>query len=277
MRRVVVLCCLCLALLLPACSEEKQERLQAIYHLVEARNHYIEGNFRLAEKEYETYLRKAPDGEHSWEAWNRRVLIWQTAHNNSTRAAEILEEMALEYSEAPDRVLDILPRLANAYHSAGELDQAVARWEEYLALEHLDPFNATVTVHRVARLQQERRDYDEALKAVARCLRLSQPGQEGQHSSPAIRDLWHRCRYEQARTKLLMQRLDEARPQLEALIQSPDIDPTLNATAGYVLAEIYRTEQKTREAINMLKTILPTYPNQAVILNRLKKFEEASK
>lgn len=273
LRGLLVFCCLVL-LGLTACSETPDDRAQAIYHLVEARNNYIDGDYHTAEIHYEKYLRNAPDGEFSWEAWNRRVYIWLTVNNDSTKAAEILEQMAEEYAQEPERVLLVLPQLANAHRNAGSLERAVESWERFIRVPNLDPYNATMAIHTVARLHQFRRDFVASLEALQRCFSMTE---QGSQTDARLRQWRYRCQYEQARTTLLMQRVAEARPQLEALIQSPDIDPTLNATAAYVLAEIYRTEQHDAEkAMALLRAILPTYPNRAVIVNRIKKLEEAT-
>lgn len=276
--------CLALALLVlltlaAACGTEKKERAQAVQHLVEARTQYIKGDYAEAEKKYEQYLRLAPDGEFSWEAWNRRVYIWLTVHRNSAQAAELLKEMAVEFSDEPARLPQILLQLANAYETAGELANALEAWKAYLELEELDAMNATSAYHHMARLEQDRREYDQAMHALDRCMALAattnqtQPGPQAE----ALRDRQLECRYEQARTRLLQQRYEDAQILLDALLKEPGFDPELNATAGYVLAEIYRNQNNPDKAVALLKAIQEMYPNPGVVKSRLEKIEQSKK
>lgn len=274
--RALAVAFLLLLTLAAACGSEKKERAQAIAHLVEARMQYIKGDYADAEKKYEQYLRLAPDGEFSWEAWNRRVYIWLTVHRNSAQAAELLKEMAVEFSDAPQRLPQILLQLANAYETAGELAGALDAWRAYLDLDGLDALNATSAYHHMARLEQERRGYDHALQALDKCMAVATQAQQGPQAGAARARLLL-CRYEQARTRLLQQRYDDAQVLLDALLKEPDFDPELNATAGYVLAEIYRNQNNPDKAMTLLKAIQDSYPNPAVVKSRLDKIEQSKK
>lgn len=273
--RFAALAFLAVLTLATACGKENKERTQAIFHLVNARIHYIKGDYSGAEQQYERYLHLAPDGEFSWEAWNRRVYIWLSVNNNSTQAAELLKEMAVEYSDTPERMPTILFQLATAYETAADLENSLGAWNAFLDLEGQDSQNATMAYLHIAHLEQERRGYEQALQALSKCLALVPPQTEAGNKD--VRLQRHTCIYEQARTRLMQLRIDEARDLLEGLILEPGIDKELNATVGYMLADIYRTQNNPDKAMVLLKAIQEWYPNPVVVRNRLEKIEQSKK
>ena len=71
---------LCCALVLAGCPGENEARDD----LAEAREYMRHRDFMEAEKFFERYLRRNPEGEHRWEVWNNLVdLALNVRHNRN--------------------------------------------------------------------------------------------------------------------------------------------------------------------------------------------------
>ena len=224
------------------------------------------GEWSLAEKLLERYLRTAEDPEARWEAWNRLLDVSVKANPDNTWAVDYLDTMLLEFEDSGDRVRDILHRLALAHEARGHLDRAADTWTRLINEPDLQVDESAIIHRRLARIYLRQRRFGEAENVLQACLSLAAaPGRQAE------------CLYDLADLASTQEYFDGAALLARQVMELDGVDPLLNARAGFILADALEQQGQKDEAMKQFIGIRDKYPNSRVIDARIAHLKKASR
>lgn len=256
MMRVAAAIVMLWCALILGCSSSEDVDADIAY----ARKAYASGHYTEAERVYQGYLQRRPEGRRRWEAWGRLLDISRNVYSSPEKSVDLLESMYLEFSEDDDKAWDILTDLAKEHASARQWSKAVDAWQRSLNIPKL-PEERIPGVHlELADIYRKQREFHLALDALRTC-----------ESKAQNRQVRGECLYELAQTYDLMQQPAEAIEVLEKLRGVEGLDAERHALATFLLADLKAAEGHTKEAVALLESIKDVYPNPLVIKTRLKQ------
>lgn len=142
--------------------------------LEEARAAYVGGYYMEAEAAYERYLKLRPQGEHRYEAWTRLFELAVNVRDNQKRGVEVLEAALLEFGDDPEQAIPLLTTLADLYERQGKREQAVEIWQKSLEKNHLPPEKVSEIMRRMAKAYRVQGYFDLAQDVYIDCAHAAQ-------------------------------------------------------------------------------------------------------
>lgn len=218
-----------------------------------------DGYYFEAEKGFEHYLQKNPQGKNRLEAWNNLVMIASDVRQDPERGASILEAMYLEFGHDSERAPILKRRVAEMYIRCGKLKTAVENLEKSLEFPDQDEKQMDNTRMILANTYRKLGNYDLAVFFFDEC---------ADHASDI--DTKSEALFEKAQTLTLVQSRQKAMAELESLVSMHEVSAEIHAKAAFLLADLYEQQDDYQKALDILTEIRDTYPNPNAIDLRMK-------
>ncbi|MDR2893789.1 MAG: tetratricopeptide repeat protein [Deltaproteobacteria bacterium] len=253
---------LLLPLLLVSCLEKDN----AQNDLTDAREYMRHRDFIEAEKSFERYLRRNPDGPDRWEVWNHLVDLALNVRHNRMSAIELLEAMTVEYESQDEERRVVLERLASEYELARRYDRAMELWiklDNDLGTPHLQKAG----IYRsMARIYLRRLEFELARESLTYCLALEIP-----------QSLKSDCQYDLADAYMVMEDLDAGINELRSLLEQDGVDDELRVLSVFMLADALEQKGDKAGALELFESIRFSYPNGSVMEARIEYLKNPPK
>ncbi len=211
-----------------------------------------------AEKEFERYLRRNPDGTERWVVWNNLVDLALSVRNDRKSAIEILEAMLIEYADVPDRKRNISGRLADLYRLSRKYDRALTLWSSVAEDPRAAPVDRAHACRNLANVYLRRLEFELAKESLGYCLALDIPD--------TVRA---ECLYDLAQTYVGIGDLDQALTYFRAVLALDDIPESRRALTVFMLADALDQKGDKAGALRLFTSIEGTYPNPKVVEQRI--------
>jgi tetratricopeptide (TPR) repeat protein len=240
--------------LLTACLDESERPDD----LTDAREYMRHRDFIEAEKSFERYLRRNPDGQERLEVWNNLVDIALNVRHDRNAAIELLEAMTIEYEVNSLERRMVQERLAEEYEQNRNYVRAMELW---IALEKnpgTPEIKKAALYRNMARVYLRRLEFELAKEALGLCMALDIP-----QSTKA------ECQYDLADAYLVMENIEEAINELGNLLNQEGIDDDLRVLSVFMLADALEQQGKKQEALDLFESIRFSYPNTSVVEARI--------
>ena len=261
-----ILLCLILALcagLLTACEGEPQKPADELY---EARQSFSRKEFLDAERQYERYLQQNPEGPQRWEAWERLVDIALSIREDQRLATDILEAMALEYSEDQERGKESLERLGQIYESGHRWDQALSAWRRLLVFPGVSQAEQGGLHLKLAKIYQLRGQNDLAAASLRSCLDMK--------TGPEVNAS---CLYELAQVFMMYEQGEQAKIYLTELGKMPEAPLEIKVLGAFALADFEEEQGNFQKSLDIFESIKDIYPNPDAVEARIKGLRQKVK
>lgn len=259
-RRLLRFLPLLAILLLPGCFDTRQEVAD---DLADARKAMMSRDFLEAEKFYERYLRRSPDGSARWEVWNSLVELALSVRNDRKSAIELLETMLIEYEGEAGKRRTISMRLAELYRLSRKYDRAVFLWSSVVEDQMADNVERAQACRNLAHVYLRRLEFELAKQSLGYCLELKTPN-----------TVKAECLYDLAQTFVGMEELDNAVTQLRAVLTLSGIEESTRTLSIFMLADALDQQGNDNEAMDLFNSISDTYPNRKVVEQRIAFLEK---
>lgn len=252
-----LLCVLFLAccFLLPACSDSQETDSEL---LEQARESFTRKEYLDAEKLYERFLRYVPESEDRFEAWDKVAYIAMNVRHDENLTADIMEVMALEYTNVPRQYQEILERLAVLYEANYRWDRAKNTYERMLRIPNLSAAQKGQAFLHLARIHQAKLDYQTATEYLENCLALELPENIKAEALYALAMVYA----DQAKSKLAEEKLLE----ITLMGNAPE---NIKVQSLFMLADLQEEQGKLKEALRLFSSIAKTYPNPEAVAVRI--------
>lgn len=260
MRLFVVLFTFIFALFLGGCLDAKQETAD---DLADARKAMLKREFLEAEKFFERYLRRSPEGEERWDVWNNLVALALSVRNDRKAATELLEAMLIEYEAEAEKRRAISMRLAELYRLSRKYGRAVFLWTSVAEDNQADGIERAEACRNLAHVYLRRLEFEMAKQSLGYCLALTIPN--------AVRA---ECLYDLAQTHMGMDELDNAVTQLRSVLALQDISESTRTLSIFMLADALDQQGENDESMRLFVGISNTYPNRRVVEQRIAFLEK---
>ncbi len=254
----VVLVLLTLSCLLFSAAGCKDQRGEQRDELEDARLALAAKDYIEAEKCFERYLRRYPDGEERWAVWNHMVDLTLDVRQDERMALDMLEAMLIEFSNEPEKQRQVIIRLGEKYHESRRWQSSARVWVRLLSDKGASQEEKALGYRRMASAYLRRLEFESAREALGYCLSLD--------ISPESRSM---CLYELADALIIMEELDEAEATLRTLLKQPVVSEYTKGLATFMLADVLEQRGKNDEARVLFESVLNIYPNRKVVEARL--------
>ena len=253
---IILLAAVCFsAISLAGCLETRPEVSDDI---AEARQAMLQRDYLEAEKSFERYLRRNPEGEDRWEVWNTLVDLALSVRNDRKAAIELLEAMLIEYAEAPARKRIISGRLAELYRLARNYDRALVLWSSVAEDPKAENVERARACRSLAHVYLRRLEFELAKESLGYCLALDVPD--------TVRA---DCLYDLAQTYVGMDDLDQAIVYFRSVLALGNIPESMRTLTVFMLADAMEQKGNKAEALKLYTGIEDTYPNRKVVEQRI--------
>jgi tetratricopeptide (TPR) repeat protein len=240
---------------LPGCLEAKKETPS---DLEEARRAMMTRDYLEAEKSFERYLRRTPQGSDRWEVWNCLVDLALSVRNDRKAAIELLEAMLIEYADSPARKRIISSRLAEQCRLARNYERALALWSAIAEDKSVDVVERARVCRNLASVYLRRLEFELAKESLGYCLAFDLPD--------AVRA---NCLYDLAQTYVGIGDLDKAITSFRSVLALGDIPGSERTLAVFMLADTLDQKGASAEALKLFTSISEDYPNPKVVEQRI--------
>ncbi len=234
------------------------DRLPLGDDLQEGKTALREGDWSRARKLLERYLSTEQDSDARWEAWNRLVEASDRLQPGGGWIVDYLEAMLIEFEATPNRVRDILYRLAEEHETARRFEHAAETWTQLIQTPGLPAEESLEAHRRLARIDLMLHRFDAAEEVLEACLEL-----------PADSALHARCLYDLADAAASRERFEDAARMARQVMDIDGVTPELRAGAGFILGDVLEQQGKFGEALACFEAIRETYPNEMVVDYRI--------
>ena len=255
-RTAIVVAVLMLCFFLFSCGPQGDK--QAPDDITEARMALMQRDFIGAEKSFERYLRRSPQGENRWEAWNNLVDLALTVRHDRKSAIELLEAMHIEFAEDPIRSRAVARQLASLYLLSRKYDLAVSLLVRVAEDTKALPKERAEAYRDLAEIYMRRLEFELAKEALDQCLSQKIEG-----------TLRGQCLYDRAQTYMAEENLDEAVANLRAVLVQEGLDQPLHSLSSFMLADVLEQQGNLKEALELFESLRATYPNTLVVEKRI--------
>ena len=263
-RTATIVAVLVLCLFASSCGQ--QEGKQAPSDIAEARTALMQRDFIGAEKSFERYLRRSPQGENRWEAWNSLVDLALTVRHDRKSAIELLEAMHIEFAEQPVQSRVVTRRLASLYQLSRKYDLAMKLLVSVAEDRKASPEERAEAYKDLAEIYMRRLEFELAKEALDQCLAQKVSG-----------TLHGQCLYDRAQAYMAEENLEEAVVNLRAVLEQQGVSPSLNSLSTFMLADALEQQGNTKEALELFEKLRDTYPNTLVVEKRITFLKNKSK
>ena len=231
--------------------------------LVHARRAMMRREFLEAEKSFERYLRRNPNGAERWEVWNSLVDISLSVRNARQGAIELLEAMLLEYEHDQDKNRQVSARLAELYRLSRNYSRAVHLWSSIAENMKSSTTERAEAYRNLAHVYMRRLEFELAKKSLGNCLGLDVPV-----------SVKSECLYDLAQAHVGMDELDNAIEQLRSVLALKDISESMRTLTIFMLADAMEQQGKNDEALALFTSIGTSYPNRKVVEERVEELQK---
>lgn len=226
--------------------------------LDEARVAMMKRDYLEAEKNFERYLIRNPDGADRWEVWNSLVDLALSVRNDRKAAVELMEAMLIEYAEQPGRSRIIKGRLAEQYRLARKYERAITLWSSIMEDSGADVVERARTCRHLAAVYLRRLEFELAKESLAYCLEFEIPD--------TVRA---ECLYDLAQTHMGMGDMDQAITYFRSVLGLGDVAESRRTLTVFMLADALDQKGADAEALRLFRSIVETYPNPRVVEQRI--------
>lgn len=255
---------LLLCVFLSSCLQREEKA--AADDLSEARQAFAKLDYLDAEKSFERYLRRNPDGADRWETWNTLLDIALTLRHDRKAAIEILESMRIEYETDHKRLRQVELQLAEQYRQDGKYTRAEKLWSDVVESRSVSPEDKAEASRGLAGIYLLRLEFELAKESLGYCLEL-----------PISGSLHAECLQDLAGVHIATDELPEAARKLQELLAINDISEAQRTLSTFMLADVLEQEGNLKQAGKLFESIHDTYPNKRVIEKRLRSLKEKGK
>lgn len=253
---------LVLALFLGGCFEKNE----VPDDIADARKSMAKRDFLEAEKSFERYLRRSPNGTERWEVWNSLVELAVTVRNDRKAAVELLETMLIEYDGDAARKRAISVRLAELYRLSGKYDRAVELWSSVAEDKNADAVERAKACRNLAHIYLRRLEFELAKESLGYCLDLDVADR-----------VKAECLYDLAQAHMGMDEMDNAVKELRSVLKLKDLAESTRTLATFMLADALDQMGRDAEALKLFESIGDTYPNRKVVEQRIEFLKKKKK
>lgn len=239
---------------------------EATDDLVEARKAMMQRDFLEAEKSFERYLKRNPEGAERWEVWNNLVELALSVRNDRKAAIELLEAMLIDYAETPAKKREISVRLAELYRLSRKYDRAVFLWASVAEDPAADNVDRARACRNLAHVYLRRLEFELAKESLGYCLALDVPD--------VVRA---ECLYDLAQAFMGMDELDNAIVQFRAVLDLENVAWPTRTLTIFMLADALNQKGQNEEAMKLFTSISETYPNRKVVEQRIEFLQKKKK
>lgn len=226
--------------------------------MADARQAMLQRDYLEAEKSFERYLRKNPEGEERWEVWNTLVDIALSVRNDRKAAIELLEAMLIEYADVPARKRVASARLAELYRLARNYSRALALWSSVAGDPNAENVERARACRSLAAVYLRRLEFELAEESLGYCLALDIPD--------TVRA---ECLYDLAQTHIGMNDLDQAIIHFRSVLALNNIPESMRTLTVFMLADALEQKGSKSEALDLYAGIEDSYPNRKVVEQRI--------
>lgn len=226
--------------------------------LSEAREYMRHRDFMEAEKSFERYLRRNPDGKDRWEVWNNLVDLALNVRHNRVAAIELLEAMLIEYEGVYPEFRLVQERLASEYEQSRRFDRAMSLWAQIEADPGTPALQKASIYRSMARIYLRRLEFEHVKSSLNQCLALDVP-----------QSIKSDCQYDLADAYMIMEDTDAGIATLRELLQQDGVDDDLRVLSIFMLADALELKGEKQDALALFESIRFTYPNNSVIEARI--------
>lgn len=223
---------------------------------------YVERNLTLTERLLERYLREEKNADKRWEAW---LLLLKTVNANNQEARvslEFLDTMLDEYENDQSRLPFILSQMGKYNELLRHYDHAADAWSAYVDLGELGDNERVEGYRHLAAMQFGQRHFEAGEETLQQCLAL-----------PLSDHDKIRCMLDLADENMARERWEEVSDLCQQIFDS-EPDQTIFGLAGYLRGDALEQMGRKDEALAQFEAVRDSYPNPAVIDNRIKHLEK---
>lgn len=254
-RLPVIILFLGLAAALPGCLEAEKK---APSDLEDARHAMMTRDYLEAEKSFERYLRRSPQGADRWEVWNSLVDLALSVRNDRKAAIELLEAMLIEYAAEPARKRIISGQLAEQYRLVRNYERALTLWSGIAEDKNADVVERARACRNLAGVYLRRLEFELAKESLGYCLALDIPD--------TVRA---DCLYDLAQTFVGTGDLDQAITYFRQVLALGNIPASTRTLTVFMLADTLDQKGLSAEALKLFTSISDDYPNPKVVAQRI--------
>lgn len=219
----------------------------------------------LVERMAARFLREERDTDRRWEAW-RMLLTAINASNREPRASlDCLDVMLVEYEEDDARLAWILAEIGNNNQALRNYAAAANAWSAYVELDDLSSADRVNGYRQLAAAQYAQRHFDAADETLQQCLGLPLPDHD---------KIW--CMLDLADADMGRQRWREVADICQQILDS-EPDREVLGRAGYYRGDALEQMGKLHEALQQFEQAKDSYPNPAVMENRIEYLKKELK
>lgn len=228
--------------------------------LLAARQAIEEHNWPLAERLLERKLRNEQDPDIRWQAWTQLLEVINAISSEPRATLDYLEVMRDEFSEDEQRSGYILKRMGELAEELNLFERAENIWSAYLGLAWLSPQDMVGVYRHIGAMQFRQRRFEAMEESLQQCLALPLP--EGKKRM---------CMYDLAEQNAARQRWQEAADLCQQMIENLDgeEDSLLRGQAHFLNGDMLEQLGRREEALKQFELARETYPNPAVVDNRI--------
>jgi len=258
--------CLCLAL----CSGCDSLPTRAVLgdDLETARQAVEEHNWPLAERLLERVLRNEHDSARRWEAWTALLSVVNAISPEPRTTLDYLEAMRDEFADDDQRSKLILEQMGLLAGQLRQNERAAEIWGNYVGLGWLDAEDMVRGYRNLAAAQFRLRNFEAMEETLQQCLAL--PIADGDKIM---------CMYDLAEQNLAQEHWQEAADLCQQILENLDgkDNKGLQGLAHFLRGDALEQLGQTGEALRQFELARASYPNPAVVENRIMHLRKPKK
>ena len=237
------------------CLEDKSKTTD---DLEDARIYLRQRDFMEAEKSFERYLRRNPNGADRWEVWNHLADMALTVRHDRNSAIELFEAMMLEYETQPEYRRQVQDKLAAEYEQVRRYEKSVELWGKLVQDPEVPSLQKADSYRNLARIYLRRLEFELAKESLGYCMDLDIPQVAKAN-----------CQYDLADVYMTMDDLKAGITELRSLLEQRDVDNDLRVLSVFMLADALEQQGSRDTALGLFESIRYIYPNPRVIESRI--------
>lgn len=225
--------------------------------LAAAQEAYVARNMPLAERLLERYLRGEENSEKRWQAWQLLLQAINAESQEPRASLECLQAMLAEYENDDARLEFIFSQMGKYNAMLHHYADAALAWSAWLELENLDAAAKMEGYRQLAAMQFGHRHFQAGEESLQQCLALPLPDKD---KVMCLLDLAHEnmARERWVEVADLCQQIEDSGPDEKVL-----------GVAGYLRGDALEQMGKGDEALAQFEKYRKSYPNPAVMDNRI--------
>lgn len=230
-----------------------------------ARQALLERDWPRAERTAQRFLREESNSNRRWEAWNILLEAINGSSQEPRASLECLESMLVEYEEDYGRLPRILSEMARYNQILRHYDHAANAWSAYTDLPGLTSAERINGYRQLAHAQYAQRHFDAADETLLQCLALPVSDHD---------KIW--CMLDLADADMGRQQWENVADLCQQILDS-EPDQEVMGLAGYYRADALEQMGKPAEALKQFEAVRDSYPNPAVMDNRIEYLKKQLK